>query len=341
LTILDRRAGSRGSPSYRSPRRSRSVAPPESRVYVATLTLVLAPDALDVVVDTFPRYQYVALAVGEGWGPGLGVRCEMARSQASFFVTTSVGAALLVSSGAVHASDWFPSAGLDDPADLTATEFAKINALPTVSQAAAGRVVLSTGPERSATAPAGTIGIRGSGWRHVLYPALVGTWGDTRALTLDLQFNSSHFYPRDDLVVPARDWMLNLQLRLWTGSALAPGGGDRHGFYGGTAGVPILLGGSGNLFVRGLHDAARLWHDERGSHFQGNLLGGLLYASGDSVSFSIDGGVTSVFSGWRWPLQATLWVAFSRHVTLGFGGGVVDLRSTRTSSWGVALAFTY
>jgi hypothetical protein len=256
-------------------------------------------------------------------------------------VPTVLLAALLLAAPRAGAATWIPSAVLDDPGDIVSSELARLNALPTHVQIGAGRVLLSSTDQPDSKALAGTVGVRGPRLWGDLYPSFVGTWGATRAATLDLQINVPRLYPKADLLVPTRDWMFNVQARVWAADVEVPGTDQRKGQLGVTAGAPTLIAGSGNLVFRGLHDAVRVWRSDSKTHVEGNLRGGFLYSTGDLLSLSLDGGVTSMFDDWRWPLQMSAWVALSSWFTVGVGGGFIDLRHVGDNSWGASLAVTF
>jgi hypothetical protein len=244
---------------------------------------------------------------------------------------------------AAWAGEWFPSGGIDDPGNLVASELSRLNALPRGAQLAAGTLIQSRASAAAGSDPSATAGLRLQGLWHTVYPSLFGILGDTRVLALDLQLNLPSLYPRGSLLVPTRDWIFNLQFRGWLGDARPPGGaaGDRHDFSGAAFGVPAVLGASTNLFFRGFQDVVRLTHDDAGYHWEGALRGGFLFTTANAFSLGIDGGVTSLFDDWRWPLQLSVWLALSSHLTVGVGGGVLDLRHWRDVSSGAAVVATF
>jgi hypothetical protein len=262
-------------------------------------------------------------------------------------------AALLFVPAAAQAR-WFPSRDLDDPGDLVANEFARANLLNDAVQIGAGAPVYG-GDESIPTTtstPVGLAPLVSTDDRARGTFAARGRVGDAGAalggsvlghftehsttIAGDLQASFASIRPRGLEVVTTRDWTFNLQLRAAHASIESPTAQQASAdswFVG--LGVPFVSSSGENWSFRAFHDLWRRVHDADGTHWRWNVLGGMMYSSGDFISLSFDTGVIEEKGSWRVPGQATMWVN-GYHCALGIGGGLAEVTEWHTLSLGLA-----
>jgi hypothetical protein len=246
------------------------------------------------------------------------------------------------SRGERRPAGWLAPYGFEDPADLVNAEFSRINLLPGGSaQGAIGLpLFVHDGGPRSDQFE-GTFGLRFKlpDWLDpfAVRGALVAGFGQRPFGTFDLQFGGNAFRPRGIELLTTRDWDFKVQLR--GGFATfesAPPGPLPSGVLATTTttatrdfvslGLPFAMSAGQNFTFRALQDLVRLWWGGPENHqWQINLEAGILLSTGDMLSFTFDGGLTSLLTGWRAPASAAGWLAFSRHAAVGVGGGFDNL----------------
>ena len=162
--------------------------------------------------------------------------------------------------------------------------------------------------------------------------------------TMDLQFGGNALRPRGIELITTRDWDFKVQLRggfatfdapivkgVAPSAFVAQSGTITRDFA--SVGFPLAMSAGQNITFRAFQDLVRVWWggpEER--QWQINLNAGLLFSTGDVVSFSVDGGITSILTGWRAPATAAIWLALPEHASLGVGGGFPDV-SARFNNW--------
>jgi hypothetical protein len=240
---------------------------------------------------------------------------------------------------------WVPARDLDDPGDLVASEFTRANLLNDAIQLGAGCELLGAdAPPAAVVAGTGESTGRGTyaararygGAAHAIGGAVVAHLTERgTAVAGDLQLGVSSFRPRDLEVITTRDWTFNLQVRAGRSSIAAPPATSSPDSWFVGFGVPFVSSSGENWSFRAFHDLVRWVHDPAGDHGRLNILGGMMYASGDLLSLSFDTGTIEERGTWRVPSQAAAWLNLP-YVALGVGGGLAEITQWRTRSVGLA-----
>jgi hypothetical protein len=267
----------------------------------------------------------------------------------------AIGAVLLSMATGPARAGWLAPYGFESPADPVDAEFSRINLLPPGSaQGAFGLPFFQHDGGPRGNQFAGTFGLRFKLTDRIddlpsLRGAIVAGFGARPFATMDLQFGSNALRPRGIELLTTRDWDFKAQLRggFATFDAPVPAGAPPPGTPAGTTtrdfvsfGLPLAMSAGQNFTLRALQDLVRLWWggpdggDWKSRQWQINLNAGLLLSTGDVLSFTFDGGLTSLLTGWRLPATAAVWCALSRHAALGLGGGFPDL-SARFNDWSI------
>ncbi len=244
---------------------------------------------------------------------------------------------------------WLAPTGFESPADSVEAEFSRINLLPPGSaQGAFGLPLFQhDGGPRSAEFE-GTFGLRfklpdSIAYLPSLRGAIVAGFGERPFATMDLQFGGNALRPRGIELLTTRDWDFKVQARggfATFDAPASPAGAPPPGNPTGTTtrdfaslGLPLAMSAGQNFTFRALQDLVRVWWGgPQARQWQINLNAGLLISTGDLVSFTFDGGITSIPTGWRAPATAAAWLALPGHASLGLGGGFPDL-SARLGDW--------
>jgi hypothetical protein len=243
---------------------------------------------------------------------------------------------------------WLAPYGFESPSDSVDAEFSRINLLPPGSaQVAYGLPFFQHDSGPRSNEFEGTFGLRFKlpDWINYvpsLRGAMVAGFGERSFATMDLQFGGNAFRPRGIELLTTRDWDFKIQLRggFATFDAAAPPAGAPPGP--GTTtrdfasfGLPLAMSAGQNFTLRALQDLVRVWWGgPEARQWQINLNAGILLSTGDVLSFTVDGGITSILTGWRAPATAAVWFALSRHAALSVGGGFPDI-SARFDDWSI------
>jgi hypothetical protein len=251
-------------------------------------------------------------------------------------VVVAAAAFVAGASPAAASSVAFPAGDLDDPGDLIAAELARANLLNDAAQLGGNLPLYGPAPTAADQHGYATVGVRarGSHGGGAVGGSVAAHFAQrSQMLAGDVQLSCAAIRPRGLEVVTTRDWAFNVQFRGGRAFGAAAEGGDHAWFVG--AGLPFVASSGENWSFRALHDVVRWEHDAAGEQWRWNFLGGMMFSSGDLMSFSIDSGATEERGDWRVPLQAAVWVGAPR-VAFGLGGGLGEITNGHTFSLGLA-----